>query len=215
MPKILCVSDQVDPLIYDSRVKERYPDIDFIIAAGDLPMEYLDFMQDALNKPLFFVFGSHFLKAFTHYHPAIFKKNNNFKSKNAEYIGFKTVSADGILLAGLSAIKGKKNLASFSERKMRLKLFKLLPALFFNKIRYGRFLDILVTHFPPCINNESGDIRKTDSGFKCLVNFIKRFKPKYVIHGGIHIYAEEENKRIKVYENTSIINSFSHYLLEF
>ena len=36
--KILCVSDYVDPLIYNQNVKEAFPDIDLILCAGDLPM---------------------------------------------------------------------------------------------------------------------------------------------------------------------------------
>ena len=37
--KILCVSDQIDPLIYSVNIKERYRDVDLVISAGDLPME--------------------------------------------------------------------------------------------------------------------------------------------------------------------------------
>ena len=38
--KILCVSDYVDPLIYNQNVKEAFPDIDLVLCAGDLPMDY-------------------------------------------------------------------------------------------------------------------------------------------------------------------------------
>ena len=65
--KFLCVSDIVDPLIYSTSVKERYSDIDAIICAGDLSMEYQDFIVTALNKPMFFVFGNHDLKDFYMY----------------------------------------------------------------------------------------------------------------------------------------------------
>ena len=66
MKKILCISDQIDPVIYSKNVKEKYGDVDFIISAGDLPIEYLDFVQNALYKPLFFFFGSNNLKDLTH-----------------------------------------------------------------------------------------------------------------------------------------------------
>ena len=36
--KILCISDQIDPLIYSVNIKERYQDVDLVISAGDLPM---------------------------------------------------------------------------------------------------------------------------------------------------------------------------------
>ena len=66
--KILCISDQIDPLVYSSNIKERYKDIDFIISAGDLPMEYLDFIVSSLNKAVYFVFGNHNLNEYGLYH---------------------------------------------------------------------------------------------------------------------------------------------------
>ncbi|MBQ3980557.1 MAG: metallophosphoesterase, partial [Treponema sp.] len=66
--KFLCVSDQVDPLVYSTTVKERYSDIDAVLCAGDLSMEYMDFIVDALGKPTFFIFGNHDLSEFHLYH---------------------------------------------------------------------------------------------------------------------------------------------------
>ena len=48
--RILCVSDEVDPIIYSPRVKEHFPDIDLVISAGDLPMEYLWFLAACSTK---------------------------------------------------------------------------------------------------------------------------------------------------------------------
>ena len=65
--KILCVSDFVDPLIYNPRVKEAFPDIDLILCAGDLPMDYIDFIVTVFNKPTYFIFGNHNLKEYHYY----------------------------------------------------------------------------------------------------------------------------------------------------
>ncbi|MEL3900248.1 MAG: metallophosphoesterase, partial [Treponema phagedenis] len=66
--KILCVSDEIDALVYNHNIRGRYADIDLIISAGDLPMEYLEFIVSSLNKPLLFVFGNHNLNEFPYYH---------------------------------------------------------------------------------------------------------------------------------------------------
>ena len=42
--KILCVSDQIDPLVYTNSIKERFADVDIVLCAGDLAMEYVDFI---------------------------------------------------------------------------------------------------------------------------------------------------------------------------
>ena len=62
--KILCVSDQIDPLIYNQNAKKHFPDIDLILCAGDLPMDYVDFIESVFNKPTYFVFGNHDLSEF-------------------------------------------------------------------------------------------------------------------------------------------------------
>ena len=57
--KILCISDQIDPLIYTNSIRQRFADVDLVLCAGDLPMDYLEFIVSSLNKPVFFVFGNH------------------------------------------------------------------------------------------------------------------------------------------------------------
>jgi hypothetical protein len=57
--KILCISDQIDPLVYSPSIKIRFSDINLVLCSGDLPLDYLDFIVSSLNIPLFFVFGNH------------------------------------------------------------------------------------------------------------------------------------------------------------
>ena len=96
--KILCVSDFVDPLIYNQRVKEMFPDIDLILCAGDLPMDYIDFIVTVFNKPTYFIFGNHNLKEFHFYHRSARMETHHVNTPYGEithghgatYIGFKT-----------------------------------------------------------------------------------------------------------------------------
>ena len=66
--KILCVSDMIDPLVYNQNARENFPDIDMVLCAGDLPMDYIDFIVTVFNKPTYFVFGNHDLAEFRFYH---------------------------------------------------------------------------------------------------------------------------------------------------
>ncbi|MDX9810656.1 MAG: metallophosphoesterase, partial [Sphaerochaetaceae bacterium] len=65
--KILCVADESDPLVYSPNIAERYKDVDFVIAAGDLPLSYYEYIVTSLNKPLYFVFGNHHLDDLSKY----------------------------------------------------------------------------------------------------------------------------------------------------
>ena len=107
--KILCVSDQIDPLIYSVNIKERYQDVDLVISAGDLPMEYLEFIVSSLNKPLFFVFGNHNLSALPYYHKNLRAyaslqsiAENRTEGYGSTYLGFTTRREGGLLFAGVS-----------------------------------------------------------------------------------------------------------------
>lgn len=218
--KILCISDQIDPLIYSMNIKERYRDVDLVISAGDLPMEYLEFIVSSLNKPLLFVFGNHNLNAMPYYHKKVINigelspaDETDIDGYGSTYLGFTTRREGNLLLAGVSgSIRYNSDTGQYTERQMRHRLIALIPRLIYNKLRYGRYLDIFVAHAAPFGIHDRPD--PCHKGFKCFLWFIKKFKPRYFLHGHIHLY-DLQAPRLTVYENTTVINVFSNYLLEF
>ena len=220
--KILCVSDQIDPLVYSSSAKEHFKDIDIILCAGDLPMEYVDFIVSTLNKPTYFIFGNHNLKEFGYYHRTSTSQdayrpleNSTLKySHGAHYLGFKTAQTENkLLLAGASgSIRYNNGLNQYTDREMFLKLVAMIPSLIMNKLKYGRYLDIFLTHTPPLDIHDKKD--PCHRGFKCYRWFLEKFRPKYMIHGHIHLY-DIQDTRVSQFLDTTIINAVSHYILEF
>ncbi|HLZ08384.1 MAG TPA: metallophosphoesterase, partial [Chloroflexota bacterium] len=61
MPRILAVSDTVDPALYDFFNPERWltKGIDVIISCGDLKAEYLSYLVSRFDLPLLYVPGNH------------------------------------------------------------------------------------------------------------------------------------------------------------
>ncbi|MGL4981739.1 MAG: metallophosphoesterase [Treponemataceae bacterium] len=213
--KILCVSDQIDPLVYSNSAKERFKDIDLILCAGDLPMEYVDFIVSTLNKPTYFIFGNHNLSEFKYYHRVESGISNADLSAchGATYAGFKVLKANKLLIAGVSgSIAYNNGLNQYSDKKMLSLLVKMIPRLIYNKIRYKRFVDIFLTHAPPLGIHDRND--PCHRGFKCYLWFLQKFKPKYMIHGHIHLY-DAQDIRVSKFEETTIINAYSHYILNF
>lgn len=220
--KILCVSDQIDPLVYSCNVKERFKDIDLVISAGDLPMEYLDFIVSSLNKPVLFVFGNHNLSEFGLYHnnsvagQGIDKTHGmnicKMNTHGATYIGFKTHKEGSLLVAGVSGSLNYNNgLNQYTDTQMKFKLMRMIPTLVWNKIRHGRYLDILVTHASPLGIHDKPD--PCHKGFASFLWFIKKFSPRYLIHGHIHLY-DLQDIRVSTYLSTTVINAYSHYILD-
>ena len=214
--KILCISDQVDPLIYTNSVKERFYDVDIVLCAGDLPMEYIDFVVSSLNKPTYFIFGNHNLQEFKFYHEKDkFQCNDQYEmqhSHGATYAGFKMIRENNLLIAGVSgSIRYNDGINQYTDREMKIQLLKLVPALIYNKIRYGRYLDIFLTHASPKDIHDKPD--PCHRGFECFRWFIKKFKPKYMVHGHIHLY-DIQDIRVSKFEETTIVNAYSHFIID-
>ena len=230
--KILCVSDYVDPLIYNQNVKESFKDIDLILCAGDLPMDYVDFIVTVFNKPTYFVFGNHDLKEYHYYHKeGLFSSSytkayeQSMHGHGATYLGFKSFVNESLsytdpetgketplLIAGTSGtLRYNNGICQFTDFHMKLKLMMMAPKLIYNKIKYGRYLDIFMTHASPRHIHDHED--PCHKGFECYNWFLQRFKPTYMVHGHIHLYDLRE-ERIGNYYDSTVVNAYAHYVIE-
>ncbi|NBC29978.1 MAG: metallophosphoesterase [Spirochaetes bacterium] len=216
--KILCVADHVDPLVYSPAIKERYADIELVLGAGDLPMSYLGFIASSLNKPVLFVFGNHNLEDMYR-----FKRSGELQVRDdhlelttqsrfgSTYIDRRAVRVKNLLIAGLGgSARYNKGDNQYTERQMWWRILRLVPKLFFNRIRYGRYLDILLTHAAPYGIHDKPD--PAHVGFRAFLWFMRRFQPRYLLHGHIHLY-DLNAERETWYEGTQVINVYDHYVL--
>ena len=218
--KILCISDKIDPLIYSNNIKNRFNDIDLILSAGDLELKYYGFIVSSLNKPLLFVFGNHNLKSLRRYRYKNDQLNiekpdtitNLSPSYGSIYLGDKVKTIKSLLVAGLGgSIKYNNGPNQFSEFEMTLKVLKIFPRLLFNRIFHGRWLDILLTHAPPRGLGDRED--RCHQGFRIFRTFLKFFKPRYLLHGHIHLYDINAPREIRFME-TNIVNIYEHQIIE-
>lgn len=232
--KILCVSDQIDPLVYSTGAKQRFSDIDLVLCAGDLPSDYIDFIVSTLNRQTYFIFGNHNLSEFGFYHKqkrtgpdySTLTDESNFALRGgngAVYAGFKVLKdkkfpikkPDGkkrpLLIAGASgSIRYNNGLNQYTDRQMLIKLLLLVPRLILNKIRYGTYLDIFLTHASPRHIHDKED--PCHKGFECFNWFIKKFQPTFLVHGHIHLY-DMNTPRITKVGGTTVVNAYSHTIL--
>lgn len=217
--KILCVADHIDPLVYSTTIKTRFSDVDLVLGAGDLPMEYLGFIASSLNTPVGFVFGNHNLKEL----PTFSKKarsaldatslkaqlRNTF---GATYLEDRVVRIHGLLIAGLGgSMRYNNGEHQFTERQMYARMWRLVPRLLWNRLVHGRYLDILVTHAAPRGIHDKQD--PCHLGFKSILWFMRWFRPRYLLHGHIHLY-DLNAQRVTRFRDTEVINVYDHYVLE-
>lgn len=237
--RLLCVSDMIDPLVYNQNAHEMFKDVDAILCAGDLPMDYVDFIVSTFNRPTYFVFGNHNLEEWKYYHKEkgfaagsmyeAARRAASNKGHGAVYAGFKVLrcrslavhdEATGkdrpLLMAGTSgSLRYNNGLAQYSEWEMALKLLLMWPALLWNKIRYGTYLDIFLTHATPRHIHDAED--PCHRGFGCFNKFIARFHPAYLVHGHIHLYDIRMPRTTTVGEGdakTVVINAYAHTVID-
>jgi Icc-related predicted phosphoesterase len=214
--KILCVSDQIDPQVYSPHIKERFSDVELILSAGDLPLYYLDFIISTLNKPLLFVFGNHNTEDMKYYkkfwNDPLTQEIKEYQGCGAIHLGTKVKTEGKFIVAGLGgSMRYNNGINQFTDFQMYVEIIKLIPSLLWNRIFHGRYLDILLTHAPPKGIHDKND--KCQNGFKAYLWVMKAFKPKFLVHGHIHLYDLLE-KRSTVWEKTTVINAFNHYVID-
>jgi len=218
--KILCVADEIDPLVHSIRIRERFGDVDLVLSAGDLPMEYLSYIVSALNKPLLFVFGNHNLKDLPYFRPGAAGKPavvHDYRldyghDSGATYIGFKSQRESGLIVFGFGgSMRYNNGPNQFTQAQMWTRVLLKVPALLLNRLLFGRAVDIVLTHAPPKGVHDRPDV--CHQGFEAFLWLMRVFKPRYLLHGHIHIYDTRE-ERISRYEGTTVINAYGYHVLD-
>jgi uncharacterized protein len=86
-----------------------------------------------------------------------------------------------------------------------------MPRMLWNRLRHGRALDILVTHAP---SRDVGDREDpAHRGFQILRNLIRWAKPRYHLHGHVHLYDRSEG-HIRTLHDTEVINVYPYQRLD-
>lgn len=210
--KILALSDEVVDYIYHPQLKERFPGIDLVVGCGDLPFYYLEFIVTMLNCPVYYVHGNHDK-------PSQYLSDGRVISRAEGCEALETLSvramsrAGPLLLAGLGgSLRYNFGLHQYTQREMTRRVLQLTPSLLVNRVRYGRFLDILLTHAPPRGIHDARDLAHT--GFDAFLTLMDRFRPRYLLHGHSHIYRNDVPTATR-YGQTQVLNVYPYRVIEF
>jgi Icc-related predicted phosphoesterase len=178
--RILAVSDEVDSRLYGDRALRQRVSPDLILGCGDLPAYYLDYLVSKLNVPLYAIHGNHDVA------PPL-EGSAGFQHCGASWIGGRSVRASGLLLAGFDgSLRYNEGPYQSSQTEMHAAVRRLVPWLLVNRVRYERYLDVLITHAPPRGIHDESD--RCHTGFDAFNWFVRRFRPPYHLHGHIHLY---------------------------
>lgn len=208
--RVLAVSDEVDQRIYSTSIRERMGDVDLVISCGDLPASYLEYLTDSLHRNVYYVLGNHAEE--------LTREGERGKPRHPEGcidLGFKVVRdrMTGVLFAGFpgSPRYSERDPVQFTEFQMAWRMIGMIPRLLWNRVRHGRYLDILVTHAPP---RDVGDREDpAHRGFAVMHYFLRWARPTYHLHGHIHLYDRSIDNQLMAYD-TTVINVYPYQRLD-
>lgn len=185
MVRVLAVADEVVESIHDPQVRRLRPDL--VLAAGDLPWDYLEFLSSCLDVPVVFVPGNH--------DPHVRPQRTGLVGLVTEH-GMPTadprplgcinadgtvVEARGLRIAGLGgSIRYNTGANQYTQRQLARRARKVV------RRAEGRPVDVLLTHSPPRGLGDEDD--PPHQGFEALHDVIEQLSPTWHLHGHIHPY---------------------------
>ena len=194
---ILVLADEESPALWDYFEKRKLEGIDLILSCGDLDPEYLSFLATFTHAPVLYVRGNH---------------DDNYVNKPPEgciCIDGRIYVHEGVRILGLGgSYRYKPGIYQYTQNEMFLRVLKL-----WFHLKKQKGFDILLTHAPAYQINDDEDLPHT--GFKSFCYLLNKYKPKYFIHGHIHLTYGRKHKRRHRYKETQIINGFEKYVFEF
>ena len=196
--RILVLADEESKYLWDYFEKSKLDDIDLIISCGDLKPAYLSFLATFAKVPVLYVHGNH---------DGIY---NQKPPEGCICIEDKIYIYKGVRILGLGgSMSYNKGPHQYTEKEMASRIRKLR----FKLLRHNGF-DILVTHSPAKDFNDGEDL--PHMGFDAFRKLLDKYKPKYFVHGHVHLnYKWNQQRECKYNDHTTVINAFERYILEY
>lgn len=205
--RILAVADEVAESLYGDTLDDLRPDL--ILAAGDLPFDYLENLVSRTDVPLLFVPGNHDpeLKLGDSTYEGLSPKFDGTGPLGCINVDARTEEAAGMWIAGLGgSVRYNEGPNQYTQREMRWRARKLEWRA---RLRRRR-VDILLTHAPAAGLGDSADAAHT--GFDAFNRLLLELRPRMHIHGHVRNFGPKKDD-LRLGE-TVIVNAIPYRLLE-
>lgn len=194
--KILIVADEECDALWEYYSPGKLREYDLILSGGDLKPDYLSFLVTVARCPLMYVHGNHDDK-YAHTPP-----------EGCDCIDDVLVVYRGLRILGLGGSRRYSGGShQYTEKQMRRRIRKLRRA-----VRLAGGVDILLSHAAPLGVGDGADV--AHRGFDAFRELIDRYRPRYVLHGHLHLNYEPGLTRLSEYHGTQVINCCERYVLD-
>ncbi|MDD9301991.1 MAG: metallophosphoesterase [Desulfobacter sp.] len=194
--RILSISDFIEKDLTRDIENKDLPPIDLVLSCGDMDPEYLSFLRDRLDAPLYYIKGNHDIR-YTLSNPV-----------GCENIHARVVRAGSLNILGLEGsmwYNGGPN--QYTEAMMKKIIFWLGFQIWRKKP-----IHMVVAHASPRYVHDREDL--CHRGFECFNRMMAKLQPDYFIHGHVHEAFEGFEQRITQVNRTKVINTCGHIIIE-
>ena len=194
--KILALADEEAVSLWDCYVPGRLKEYDLILSAGDLKAAYLSFIVTMARAPVLYVHGNHD----TRYAVTAPEGCDCIDGDIVEYRGLRILGLGG-------CVWYRPGGHQYTEKQMRRRIRKLRWKI----AQYGG-VDIIVTHAPAKGLGDGEDY--AHRGFECFLELMDTYKPKYLLHGHVHLRYGMDSVRERAYGGTKVLNVCEKYVID-
>ena len=194
--RILAISDTPEGWLWERWDRERVAGVDLVISCGDLPATYLEHIVTLANVPLVYVQGNHDTAYDDHAPEGCVSIDGQLR----DFRGLRVMGLGG-------SIRYNDEVHGFTEAEMARKAARMA---LLASTTGG--VDLVVTHAPLRGYGDLDDL--PHRGFEALGRLVERTRPRYLLHGHVHL---EYGRIERVREHpcgTTIVNVCGSYVLE-
>jgi len=212
---VLAVSDEVDEGLCADLGPVRAAEV--VVACGDLPFEYLDYLMNGLDVPLVFVPGNHDpdLSGY-HRSRAGLTLRAGMPARapwpdGAVNADRRIVDVAGLRFAGLGGCRRySRGPNQYSDRQQTRRARSLRRRASAKRRRGGRGIDVLLTHAPPREVGDGAD--PAHQGFTALHGLVAALQPAVLLHG--HVLPCDTANPDRVLGRTAVRNVTGRHLID-
>lgn len=215
MVRLLAVSDETQDLLWRPSVRELAPDV--VLACGDLPWAYLEYLVDTLDVPVAFVPGNHdpalpeYDQAWTGLLTVAGMPGPDPRPRGCVNVDGRLLDVAGLRVVGLGgSVRYRPGPHQYTQREFARRA-RRLTAVVRRRWRHDhRPVDVLLTHAPPAGLGDGDD--PAHQGIDALAGLVAAIRPRLLLHGHIHPYGRATPDR-RLYGAT-VRNVIPHRLIE-
>lgn len=189
MVRVLVIADEEAPSLHVQTLRDLAPDL--VLAAGDLPWHYLEYVGSCVDAPMVFVPGNHdpaIERARTGRQDAFDSDGllcDGLRPHGATNADLRVVEEAGLRIAGLGGcVRYKPGPHQYTQSQYDRRARRLL-----RRAKRGGPVDVLLTHAPPFGLGDGDD--QPHEGIEALHTVLAALEPSWHLHGHIHPYGRQ------------------------